>query len=282
MPKVRSAPIANSSQFTRTGNTSLRLRDRDLLYNVSEDLSKTYGPSIRIPCNPRLWPNTRAKQESLGWQTYLPHSLTIRISPAVATTSSGQVIGGSLSTAHNVKNTYFPNAVMAVPGSQAVAVWEKGMIKFDLSILTQLKYNLNDVSVEGTPICAYIMLPSAFRGMIEIIYDISFFGHSTSDQLIPVYDLIPRTITQAGTATMTGQFASLTADEIFTFCLTGNYAGSPYLTANGGTTAIIDKNNMNTYILFQKATDVTCAMYDDAVTLAGASGTMDGWLSSRL
>jgi hypothetical protein len=184
---------------TRTASVlNHRLRNTDLILNVTAPIVAAAYPAaamIRIPCNPRLWPNTKAYQESLGWQCYCPHSISVKWSPVVGTNTAGLVVGGSLTKDQQVDQSRLSSALMAVPGSASGPVWKQIMFKMDLSALTQPKYALNDITGRGVPVDMFITLPSTAVGLLEVMYDITCYGNCVAPTDVPIYDIVPRSIT---------------------------------------------------------------------------------------
>lgn len=239
--------IASSQGMKRTITASSHLlRDHDLIANITTPVSSA-GAAIRIPCNPRFWPNTKAYQESLGFQCYSPRDITVHWRPAVATTAAGQIVGGSLAVQQNIDMLLLANALMSVPGSQAGPVWKDMSFKIDLSVLTQPRYFLNSTGDDGIPCVLYLILPATAIGMVEVSYTIECSGHCTAPSSIPVYDLIPRSFTTpADMTTSSGVLGSSTG------IVSGNrymitLAGQPAIATNvifttssggGGSTAI--------------------------------------------
>ncbi len=187
----RTQPLASSAGSARPLNaTSHRLKDHDLILSVNAAV--TYA---RIPCNPRLWPNTRAFQESLGWQTYTPHSITVTWQPGVAATTAGQITGGTLYFNQTVTDALRTNALMSTAGSYSGPIWQPCRFRMDLSALTQPKYFLASTEEDGVPADLYVEIPATAVGLLNIEYDISFSGHCTAPAQVPVYDIVARTIT---------------------------------------------------------------------------------------
>lgn len=189
--KTKAQSLSSSNPFSKTNTLFHRLRDRDLIYNVITPLAGA-NSSIRIPTNPRFWPNTRAFQESLGWQTYCPHRIVVRWLPSVAATTAGQIIGGTIYKSQTINASLIANALLATAKSYAGPVWEPCSWEIDLSALTQPKYLLNETEEDGVPCDMFIVLPQTAVGLLTLEYDISFFGHSTAPVSVPVYDLVPR------------------------------------------------------------------------------------------
>jgi len=267
--------LASLSGMSRSmAGTSHRLIDHDLIANVATAVSSA-AASIRIPCNPRFWPNTKAYQESLGFQCYCPRSMTVHWRPAVAATTAGQVVGGSLTTQEPIAQALLANALMSVPGSVAGPVWKEMDFKFDLSVLTQPKYYLNSIDESGIPTCMFIILPSTAVGMIEITYDIEVSGHCTVPVNIPVYDLIPRTLTMP--ADMTTPSATLgsgtglvakNAYEVVLACAPALGTNIQLTTTSGGSGPIlIDLGFFNSILTVQLgAAATTLSFFEGAAT----------------
>jgi hypothetical protein len=189
------------------------------------------GAAVRIPCNPRLWPNTRAYQESLGWQTYIPHAITVKWNPGVPTTTAGQIFAGSLNKSQSVSYELVSNALRSVPGSKAAPVWQEFMAKMDLSALTQPKYSLGAVDVTGAPVDMFLVLPSTAVGSLEVIYDITCYGACTAPVDQPIYDIVPRSVTCPGStdssAFVLGSVTGLVTKNLYTI----TWATAPALAA---------------------------------------------------
>lgn len=250
--------LASSQGMIRAANasgSSHRLRDHDLIANILTPVNFA-GAALRIPCNPRFWPNTRAYQESLGFQCYNPRAITVHWRPAVGATTAGQVVGGSLAYDQQVGMLLVANALMASPGSQAGPVWKDMDFKMDLSVLTQLKYQLNDETDSGVPCAIYVILPSSAVGMIEISYDIEMYGQSTAPVNIPLYDIIPRSWTSpANTSTAIGTLSPSTGlvggnEYMVTFACAPAIATNIQLTQviGGGGPVAIDTSFFNSTV----------------------------------
>lgn len=178
----------------RGGAAGDTIRGQDLVIKVDTALFNP-GVGYRIPCNPRFWPNTKAYVASLGWQTYTPHSVTVKWNPGLAATTPGQIVAGSLTYRQTLSSATIANALLATKGSYSGPVWQPATIQMDLSTLTQPKYFLNEVQEDGVPVCVYLQLPTGAIGILEVVYHFSFWGASSAPVNVGVYDLVARTIT---------------------------------------------------------------------------------------
>lgn len=103
--KQKAMPAAQTPKFERqfqvvsqTAN-SMRVRGRDLIYQIPDDLVATSQdtPIITvIPCNPAYWTGTRISALAAGYQNYRPLSFTMNYIPQCAVTQQGNVIAGTL------------------------------------------------------------------------------------------------------------------------------------------------------------------------------------------
>lgn len=237
-----------------------KLRDHDLILNVTAPVSSA-GAAIRIPCNPRFWPNTKAYQHSLGFQCYSPRAIAVHWRPAVAATTAGLVVGASLAQQQSVSMSLIANALMSVPGSSAGPVWKDLDFKFDLSMLTQAKYFLNEVGEEGVPCDLFLTLPSTAVGFVEISYDIDFYGHCTAPVSTAVYDIVPRSWTAPPNLTTTygtlGSVVGLTGSNTYNVVFSCNPTISTNITlqatSGGGGPTCIDTSYFNSRTVGQLA-----------------------------
>lgn len=103
--KQKMMPAAQTPKFERQftvvsqNANSMRVRGRDLIYQIPDDLTATAQdtPVITvIPCNPAYWTGTRISALASGYQNYRPMSFTMNYIPQCAVTQQGNVIAGTL------------------------------------------------------------------------------------------------------------------------------------------------------------------------------------------
>lgn len=288
--------VASTSNLRRAPtSTTHRLRDKDLIVNFTS-APPAANTAVRISCNPRYWPNTRAFQESLGWQTYAPHSVVVSWLPSVPTTTAGQIVGGTLYDNQIVSRALYANALISTNGSYAGPIWQPCKFHMDLSSLTQPKYLLNSLEEDGIPCSIYISLPSTAVGILSVEYDISFYGHSTIPAQIPIYDIVARAVTTPSSL-MTYDFVLTDTTGL----VGGNYyvatmatsalpAGNPRLTnASGGTGPVLfDCSLLNSKLPFSGASDLTMITFREGLSplylkdVASQSQTMFVWVQGAV
>lgn len=291
-----SVGIASSASLRRASSSLVhRLRDKDLIVNVTST-PPAANTAIRISCNPRFWPNSRAFQESLGWQTYTPHSITVHWLPSVPTTTAGQIIGGTLYDSQIVSRTLFANALISTNGSYAGPIWQPCKFVMDLTSLTQPKYLLNSYQEDGVPCSVFISLPSTAVGILSVEYDISFYGHNTIPAQVPLYDVVARSVTTPANLTSADfvltDTTGLTGGNYYSAVMATSTvaAANPRLSnASGGAGPVVfECGLLNSILPFQGVSDLTSIQFKEGVAslylkdAAAQSQTMFVWVQGAL
>lgn len=289
---AKSIGIASSASLRRASSTSVhRLKDKDLIVNVTS-APPAANTAVRISCNPRFWPNSRAFQESLGWQTYTPHSITVSWLPSVPTTTEGQIVGGTLYDSQIVARTLFANALLSTNGSFAGPIWQPTRFSMDLTSLTQPKYLLNSIAEDGVPCSIFISLPPKALGILSVEYDISFYGHSTIPAQIPIYDIVARSVTTPANLTSTDftltDVSGLIASNLYAAVMATSTvsAANPRLsdTPGGAGPVVFDCGLLNSILPLQANSDLSKIYFKEGSVLlylkdaAAQSQTMFVWV----
>jgi hypothetical protein len=242
------AGLATAFNMQSPGPTVHRLRGRDLITASPFSVAAPVA-CVRIPCNPRFWPNTKAYQETLGWQCYTPKNLKVIWHPTMATTSAGAATGGSLTVQQSIPAANLSSALLSVPGSNSGPVWQEKSFTFDLSMLTQPRYFLNSTGDDGIPVCMYMTFGVAsVTGNVEVVYDFEMSGACTAPVNIPLFDLSPRTVTtpasMVSSVFVLNSYTGLIGSNEYTAVWAGKATADPNIqltaTSGGGSTVAVD------------------------------------------